>query len=116
MPEKDLNVLLEKAVNSLTKIDVIYSKSGIEEKRKIISSMYPQKFSFENLKFRTINTSNFFNLIYLINSKLKDKKSETTGSKLPLSRWVFPTRFELISAEPESAILSIELRELFAQR
>jgi site-specific DNA recombinase len=111
---EDMNDLVDKAIDTLTKIDVIYCESDNETKRRLISSIYPEKFTLENLKFRTIDLSYPFKIIYLINNELSNKKSETTASKLALSRGVLPTRFELISMVPETIILSIELRKQYA--
>jgi site-specific DNA recombinase len=112
----EFNNLIDKAVYTLTKIDVIYCKSDNEAKRKLISSMCVENFTFENLQLRTTELTESFKIIYLINKQLEGKKSETTDENLTLSRWVLPTRFELISMVPETIILSVELREHFAQR
>jgi site-specific DNA recombinase len=107
----EFNNLIDKAVYTLTKIDVIYCKSDNEAKRKLISSMCVENFTFENLQLRTTELTESFKIIYLINKQLEGKKSETTDENLTLSRWVLPTRFELISMVPETIILSVELRE-----
>jgi site-specific DNA recombinase len=111
LPSSDFTTLVDKAIYTLTNIDGIYRKSDNEIKRKLISSIYAENFTFEDLKFRTTPLTETFKVIYLINSKLGNEKSETTDSNLTLSRWVLPTRFELISMVPETIILSIELRE-----
>jgi outer membrane lipopolysaccharide assembly protein LptE/RlpB len=61
--------------------------------------------------YRTPRLNEGVELMRLVNSELRKIKNETNSVKTDLSREVFPTRFELISTEPESAILSIELRE-----
>jgi site-specific DNA recombinase len=114
LPSGEFNELVEKAINTITNIDVIYCKSDNETKRKIISSMYAKNFTLEDLELRTNDLTEAFKVIYLINSKLCGKKSETADSNLTLSRWVLPTRFELISMVPETIILSVELRERVA--
>ena len=103
MSSNDLNDLVAKVIYTLTKIDVTYWKSDNEIKRKIISSIYPEKFTLENLKLRTTTLSESFKIIYLINSQLEEGISGTTDSNLTLSRWVLPTRFELISMVPETS-------------
>ena len=96
IPSNELKTIVDNAINTLTKIDVIYCKSDNETKRKIISSIYAEKFTLEDLKLRTISLSESFKVIYLINSKLTEEKSGTTDSNLTLSRWVPGTRFELV--------------------
>jgi hypothetical protein len=92
----EFNNLIDKAVYTLTKIDVIYCKSDNEAKRKLISSMCVENFTFENLQLRTTELTESFKIIYLINKQLEGKKSETTDENLTLSRWVPGTRFELV--------------------
>lgn len=53
-------------------------------------------------------------IIYLINNDLAEIKNETNSEKTDLSRMVFPKGFEPPSSEPESDILSIELRKRIA--
>lgn len=73
-----LEPIINRALTTLTSLDIIYCKSTSEEKRKLIGSMFPEKITFENLKHRTAKTSEPFNYIYLINSNLSAKK---TGQK-----------------------------------
>ncbi len=116
IPSKEFSDLVEKAIYTLTNIDVIYCKSSNEIKRKLISSIYAENFTLEDLKLRTTELTESFKVIYLIKRKLEDEISETTDSNLTLSRWVLPTRFELISMVPETIILSVELREHFGAK
>jgi hypothetical protein len=46
--------------------------------------MFPEKFTFENLKDRTVKVSFLFLLIYQINSKLRDKKRRAGESHFTL--------------------------------
>lgn len=66
----DIEPIVNNAIDRLTKLDTIYSKSGNSEKRELIGSMYPQKFTFEDLQHRTAKTSDLYSFIYLINSEL----------------------------------------------
>jgi hypothetical protein len=81
--------------------------------RKTIGSIYPEKFTFEEIKDRTTKTSYFFNLIYLINSNLKSNKNGTNSQNLTLSRWVFLNGFEPLSSEPESDMLPLHHRKIY---
>ncbi len=108
---QDLEPIVDGAIATLAKIDVIYWKSEPDIQRKIIGSVYPEKFTFEELQHRTATVSDPFKIIYLINKELSGNKSGTTDQELVLSRWVLATRFELISMVPETIILSVELRK-----
>ena len=66
--------VLDRAIDKLTKLDVIYWKSDIKVQREIIGSMFPEKFTFEQLIHRTAKVDFLFQIIYLINSHLGIKK------------------------------------------
>ncbi|MEB0262831.1 MULTISPECIES: recombinase family protein [unclassified Mucilaginibacter] len=67
---ENIEPILRKGIIKLTQLDTIYSKSTTSEKRELIGSMYPQKFTFEELQHRTAQTSELHSRIYLINSKI----------------------------------------------
>lgn len=71
---ENIEPMLRKAVSKLTRLNSIYSKSTTSDKRELIGSMYPQKFTFEELQHRTAFTSELYSCIYLINSKIDRKK------------------------------------------
>jgi site-specific DNA recombinase len=91
---QDLEPIVDGAISTLTKIGVIYWKSEPDIQRKIIGSIYPEKFTFEELKERTATVSDPFRITYLINKRLCEQKSGTTDQNLELSRWVNPLEFE----------------------
>jgi len=82
----NIEPVLRKAIDKLTRLDVIYSKSDSSEKRQLIGSMYPNKFTYEELQHRTAQTSELYSCIYLINSKIEGKKEgqATDFSCLPI--------------------------------
>ena len=89
---------------------ILYIKNGtVEEKREIISSIFPENIVFDGERHRTPKVNEALLLIYQKNSELEAIKNETNRKKNDLSRMVHPTRFELISSVPETEILSIEL-------
>ena len=73
--KNEIKTALESATDKLMRLDSIYFNAKTEVQRKIIGSMYPEKFTFENLKHRTAKRSYIFSLIYQINSKLQSKKN-----------------------------------------
>jgi site-specific DNA recombinase len=91
---QELEPIVDGAIGTLTKIDVIYWKSEPNIQRKIIGSIYPEKFTFEGLKHRTATVSDIFKITYLINKQLAINKNGTTDQNLVLSRWVRPPGLE----------------------
>ena len=86
--------ILDSAIRSLVRLDEIYCKSDTKLQRRIIGSMYPEKFTFEDLQHRTAAVSDTFNVIYMINKQLQDKKNGTTDRNSVLSQRVIPLGFE----------------------
>lgn len=74
MTLNEVEEVLDKAIEKLTKLDVIYWKSDIDIQRKIIGSMFPEKFTFEKLQARTAKVDFLYQIIYLINNQLGVKK------------------------------------------
>ncbi len=48
-----IDKLIEKAVSTLSHLDIIYGEANVTKKREIISSIYPEKLSFDGLQYRT---------------------------------------------------------------
>ena len=94
MTVSEVEKTLDSAMEKLTSIDALYCKSDHYGKRKLIGSIYPEKFTFEDLKVRTAKMGEIFSFIYLINSKLKGKKNGTTTRNSVLSQEVNPIEFE----------------------
>lgn len=105
----NIEPLWDKAISSISQLDVLYEKGTVTQKRKIIGSMFPEKLTFDGFQHRTTRINEALNLMLLINSKIQSKKNGTNPSFLDLSHQVIPTGLEPISKEPESFILSIEL-------
>ena len=80
----ELEEILDRAISKFTKLDVIYWNSSSEVKRQIIGSMFPEKFTFENLLHRTAKVSFLFQLIYQINRNLGCKKKKGKSEKICL--------------------------------
>jgi len=45
--------MLNKGVNNLLKLDSVYETGDIEKKREIISSMYPERMTFDGFSVQT---------------------------------------------------------------
>jgi site-specific DNA recombinase len=85
---------LDSALINLTSIDKVYTKLDHYSKRKLLGSIYPEKFNLEQLKVRTAKRGEVFQFIYLINNKLGSNKNGTNDSLSHLSQKVIPLGFE----------------------
>ena len=84
----------EKAILKLETIENQYHESYIEGKRKIIGSIFPKKFQFENNKVRTADINPLFLKIASIKSASQGIKKRTNSKKLSLSPMVTSKGFE----------------------
>ncbi len=90
--------LIDKAVENLKKLDLLYINGDIEAKRKIIGSIFPEKWTFDGTEHRTGQANKAASLIYQIHSSLSNKKNRIrtnmrTESGLVPSAGVEPARF-----------------------
>lgn len=72
--KNDVEPLLNKAISNLSQLDVLYTQGTITQKRKIISSMFPENLTFDGFQYRTNRINEAITLISLVDKKLKDKK------------------------------------------
>ena len=87
--------LWDKAISNISQLDILYAEGTVIQKRKIISSMFPEKLTFDGFQHRTIRVNDAIGLMCLINSKLQGKKNGTNPDISDLSREVTPQRLEL---------------------
>lgn len=92
-----IDKIIEKAVSSLSQLDILYTKANVTGKRQIISSIYPEKLCFDGLQYRTSRINDAVNLIYQINNELRAKKDRKSSDVLRLSGRVAPTGIEPVS-------------------
>ena len=69
-----IDKLINKAVSTLSHLDIIYSEGNITMKREIISSICPEKLSFDGIQYRTPRINEAVRLIYRINNELSTNK------------------------------------------
>ena len=94
---KDLKQVIKTYESTLIKLESIenqYNVSDIEEKRKLIGSIFPKKFQFENKKVRTADINPLFLKISSINSASQRIKKRQIQKKLNLSGMVGNEGFE----------------------
>ena len=86
--------IYESVLMKLESIGYQYNASDIEGKRRIIGSIFPKKFQFENKKVRTADLNPLFLKISSINSLSQRTKKRTNSKKLNLSGMVGDEGFE----------------------
>ena len=85
----------------LETIENQYHETDIEGKRKIIGSIFPKKFQFENNKVRTADINPLFLKISSINSASQGIKKGTNSKKKNLSPMVTSKGFEPLTLRAE---------------
>ncbi len=73
----NLDACVDKALTALSNLQVIYNQGDTLAKRAIIGSIFPEKLYFDGSSYRTAKINEAAQLIFLINSKLCDKKNRT---------------------------------------
>lgn len=98
-PQKENNIddLLITAVRHLSCLDVMYQDSDIANKRKIISSIYPENLVFDGEAYRTNRLNEAVRLIYNLGEGFSEIKNRKKNVKTNLSGLVARTRIELVS-------------------
>lgn len=86
----EIKDLVASTLKKVANIDRRYENGDIEEKRLIVSSMFPEFLEFDGTRHRTARLNSAVALICQNNSKLQSKKNETSLSFLDLSQEVIP--------------------------
>src|SRR5690606_2828220 len=82
--------LLNKAIDNLYKLDILYQKGTTKEKRRIIGSIFPEKLIFDGSRYRTARVNAAIAIVLLIDQHLRKIKNWTNPKNLDLSSWVVP--------------------------
>ncbi|WP_124562211.1 hypothetical protein [Pedobacter sp. KBW01] len=67
--------------NSQKFTQLTVNQKVMQKKIKIIGSMFPEKFTFEELQHRTAKRSAMHQMIYLINNEIEGKKRRASDRK-----------------------------------
>ncbi len=92
--EKDILLLYQNAINKMENIEYQYTNSNIEDKRKLIGSIFQNKIHFENKKVRTAEINPILDKISTINRAYGGLKKWDKTKKIELSHRVIPEGFE----------------------
>ncbi|MEJ7671691.1 MAG: hypothetical protein WKF59_03050 [Chitinophagaceae bacterium] len=63
------------AVNSLSRLDKLYEEGTVAQKRQIISSIFPEKLTFDGFQYRTFRINEAARLIYTLGKGLEKQKT-----------------------------------------
>jgi site-specific DNA recombinase len=75
----------------------LYESGTVAQKRQIISSMYPEKLTFDGSQYRTPRLNEAVRLIYTLDKGFVEMKNRKNNEFSCLSGEVVPTRIELVS-------------------
>jgi DNA invertase Pin-like site-specific DNA recombinase len=67
----DIDGIAENALSSLFRLDLLYNKLNVTQKRYLIGSIFPEKLCFDGSAYRTAKIGKAVNLIYVINSRIQ---------------------------------------------
>ncbi len=93
--DKYLTANLDKCLQAINQLDILYNDAGLERKRSILSSTFPGKLIFDGIKSRTPRLSEVLRLALLTDKGLREKKNGQLAKYFELSAWV-----ELEGVEP----------------
>jgi site-specific DNA recombinase len=99
--------LLDKALNSLTRLDKLYTEADTKRKREIISSMYPEKLTFDGMCYRTSRLNEAVELIYKLGEDFSQNEKGQISKKTNLSSLVGLLGFEPRRTESKSVVLPL---------
>ena len=100
--------LIENAFNHLENFRQSYINSSIEDKTKLISSIFPEKIEFDGIKCRTPRINDVLRYILQIDKELPVNKKGQISKNLSLSPLVESPRIELGSKQA-TKVLSTRL-------
>ena len=91
---EDVPGLLDVGIDNLLKLDYIYDHGEIDKKRTVISSMYPEKLTFDGDRLRTNRINEAARIIYTLDKGLDKNERGQSGNIPALSSQVGMTGFE----------------------
>ena len=91
--------LIENAFLHLENFKQTYTNSAIVHKKKLISSIFPEKIEFDGKKCRTTRINDVLRYILQIDKELDESKKGQISKNMSLSRLVEPERIELSSKQ-----------------
>jgi site-specific DNA recombinase len=93
--KENIGDLIRKATKMTTNLSETYLNADSEGKRRIISSMYPQKLTFDGEQHRTIRMNEAIRVLGTLKAVFEGKKKGQIKQKLDLPTMVAGSRIEL---------------------
>jgi hypothetical protein len=87
----NFDAILKKGLDNLFHLSEIYETGNSEEKRKVISSVYSEKLTFDGDQLRTTRINKAVKLIYTLDKELAEKEKGQNGNFSILSSQVGKT-------------------------
>ena len=76
----NINATLDKALSSLSNLDMLYTNAPVKEKRIIIGSIWPENLTYDGKCYRTHRVNTVASYIYTVNQEVIKKKSRAKSS------------------------------------
>ena len=94
LKKKEIFEVYKKGLTKMQSVEKQYTKGDIHGKRKLLGSIFPQKFVFENKKIRTTDLNPILLKISSVNRGLESRKKKGQTKKNDLSSMVMAEGFE----------------------
>ncbi len=99
--------ILKKAVSNLSNLAAIYMEGDNIQKRKLISSIFPEKLVFDGERFRTKRLNKVIELIFNADKGFDENKNGQTEKIIDLSTSVARPGFEPRQTVPKTVVLPL---------
>ena len=86
----NIGSILDKALRTVTKLPELYQIADNENKRRIVSSMFPEKLTFDGVEHRTLKINEAIRVFDTVRMVLEQKKDRKKDSKSDLRSEVTP--------------------------
>ncbi len=90
----NITEILDRAINTLQRVDSLYIDGDMRKKRQIIGSIFPEKLVFDGSNYRTARLNEAVELIYSLGKGFSKNKNGQTSFKTDLSNSVIRIGFE----------------------
>jgi hypothetical protein len=87
LKKKEIFEVYKKGLTKMQSVEKQYTKGDIHGKRKLLGSIFPQKFVFENKKIRTTDLNPILLKISSVNRGLESRKKKDKPKKMICPLW-----------------------------
>ena len=86
--QENIDIILDKAVNTLSHLHTLYQNACSMKKREIIGSIFPEKLVFDGFNYRITSLNEAVRLIYNMDAAFEENKNGTNDNFSHLSHQV----------------------------